>query len=203
MPDDTRAKANERGLSLEKMVDHEDGNPIIHIVHYIGPKAGCKITATKLHPIFQVCQRLRREGDDFIRGIHFQVNLQDQKRFRSAIRDALIAISKEIEHLPMLRYLKIAFYNTDEGHRRAQQDYMSSAERIHRVNTKEVGDLYSTILCNWTKMPWVDREVRGGGYLTPDSWLSFVYELRDENIAGALLHVQSWRAGFEEKVYQS
>lgn len=97
MPEAARAEAVERGLDLEKMVDHENGHPIIHIVHYLGPKAGYKITATKLHPIFQVCQRLRREGDDFIPGAHFQVNLLN-KRSLSWGADVLIAICKEIEH---------------------------------------------------------------------------------------------------------
>lgn len=193
MPDAARAEAVERGLDLEKMVDHKDRNPIIHIVRYIGPKAGCNITATKLHPIFQVCRRLRREGDDFVRGIHFQVNLQNKDHIPFAIRDALIAISKEIEHLPMLRHLKIAFYNVDDGHRRLQRDYTSSAERIHRVDTKEVGEWYSRLLGAATNTPWADREVRGGDYLTSKSWLTFVYELRDKDIAEALLRIQAWR----------
>lgn len=145
MPEAVRAEAVERGLDLEKMVDHENGHPIIHIVHYIGPKAGYKITATKLHPIFQVCQRLRREGDDFIRGAHFQVNLLNEEHV-SWGGDVLIAICKETEHLPMLRHLKIAFYNIDEGHRRLQRNYMSSAERIHGVDTKEVSEWYSRML---------------------------------------------------------
>lgn len=202
MPDAARAEAVKRGIGLEKMVDHEDGRPIIHIVHYIGPKAGYKITATNLHPIFQVCRRLRREGDDFIRGIHFQVNLMNKDFIPWAVRDALVAVSKEIEHLPMLRHLKIAFYNIDEGHRRLQREYTSSAQRIHGVDTKEVGEWYSRVLHGGTDVPWADREVRGGGYLTPDSWLTFVYELRDADIATALARIQVWRDNPLDPVHQ-
>ncbi|QDS71668.1 hypothetical protein FKW77_007933 [Venturia effusa] len=197
-----RTEAIELGLGLEQMVDPKSGHPIVHVVHYIGPKAGYNVTATKLHPIFRVCRRFRRERDDFIRSIHFQVNLRDKAYIPWAIRDALIAILKEFEHLPMLRHLKIAFYNTDEGHRPLQRYYTCTTDPFRVVDTKQVSEWYSKVLHGATDVHWADREIRAGGSLTPESWLSFVYELRDADIAVAMARIKVWRDDPSDPIHE-
>jgi hypothetical protein len=197
-----RAKAIERIGDLEYMVDHETGHPIVNLVKYIGPKAGHKITPTKACPIFQVCKRLRHEGADFVRGVYFHVNLlhkglvsqwDGKLETRMAIAQALITMSEEIERLPMLRHLKIAFYNIDKGHRCLQYDWWSSQGMMHGADPHEISAWYSKILESMTSVAWSDCEVRSGGYTTPESWLTFVYELRDADIPAALADIQNWR----------
>lgn len=186
---------------LEHMVDRETGHPIVNVVKYIGPKAGHNIMATKPCPFSQVCRRLRRESADFVRGAYFHINLYTGKydpttgpaETRVAISQALIAVAKEVERLPMLRHLMVAFYNVDRGHRRLQANYLSAFGTLHGVDSQEVSAWYSKTLQSMTSVEWADRELRSGGYMTPDSWLTFVYELRDADNTAALADIRNWR----------
>lgn len=188
--------------SLQHMVDHDSGLPIVNVVGYIGPKAGHSITTMKPCSLSQVCRRFRHESVDFVRGFYHYINLRHESAIslanglpaiRMAVGRALVTIAQDIERFPMRRHLKIAFYNIDRGHEPLQANPMAAHGTLHGVDTRVVNAWYSRALEIMTSVSWSSQEICSGGYLTGESWLTFVYKLSGaDDISTALAEIKTW-----------